>query len=360
MGLTNEQESVRDTRNKNMLVSAAAGSGKTFVLVQRIISQILDEKNPIDVDRILVVTFTNAAAAEMKDRIRQAIDKAVSEKGASKRIKTQATLIHSAHIRTIDSFCSWIVKNYFYEIDQEPSFRIGTTGELKMLKDEVFKDLLSRYLESDNQDFKLLADAYISGRKIDSLKEAVFALNNKASSFPWPMEWYQNALRIYDINSIDELEQADFIQEINKYTDMILDIIAGRIKRILDLYDSDCTSKDKTIFSNELAYIQGIIDAKTYTEKRERYSGMVFERFASKGTSLNDDELARAKELRNLYRDDVIKPIREKYFSMDIEELYDCITFVKRQATALIDFTMEYTKALLLAKEKKIFTTLMI
>lgn len=353
MGLTKEQESVRDTRNKNMLVSAAAGSGKTFVLVQRIISQILDEKNPIDVDRILVVTFTNAAAAEMKDRIRQAIDKAVSEKGASKRIKTQATLIHSAHIRTIDSFCSWIVKNYFYEIDQEPSFRIGTTGELKMLKDEVFKDLLSRYLESDNQDFKLLADAYISGRKIDSLKDAVFALNNKASSFPWPMEWYQNALRIYDINSIDELEQADFIQEINKYTDMILDIIAGRIKRILDLYDSDCTSKDKTIFSNELAYIQGIIDAKTYTEKRERYSGMVFDRFASKGTSLNDDELARAKELRNLYRDDVIKPIREKYFSMDIEELYDCITFVKRQATALIDFTMEYTKALLLAKEKK-------
>ena len=192
MGLTKEQEKVRDTRNKNMLVSAAAGSGKTFVLVQRIISEILDEKNP---------TFTNAAAAEMKDRIRQAIDKAVSEKGVDKRIKAQATLIHSAHIRTIDSFCSWIVKNYFYEIDQEPSFRIGTTGELKMLSDEVFSDLLSKRLQENEADFRLLADAYIVGRNVETLKNMIFELHAKATSFAWVDEWYDNALRIYDIDS---------------------------------------------------------------------------------------------------------------------------------------------------------------
>ena len=176
MGLTKEQELVRDTRNKNMLVSAAAGSGKTFVLVQRIISEILDEKNGIDVDRILVVTFTNAAAAEMKDRIRKAIDEAVVKPGADKRIRSQATLIHSAHIRTIDSFCSWLVKNYFYEIDGDPSFRIGTTGELKMLADEVFTELLGEYLEKDDEAFRLLADAYISGKRTDSFKKLVMDL----------------------------------------------------------------------------------------------------------------------------------------------------------------------------------------
>ena len=143
MGLTKEQELVRDTRNKNMLVSAAAGSGKTFVLVQRIISEILDKDNGIDVDRILVVTFTNAAAAEMKERIRKAIDEAVAKNTSDLRIRAQATLIHGAHIRTIDSFCSWVVKNYFYEIDRDPTFRIATTGEMKMLEDEVFSDLLS-------------------------------------------------------------------------------------------------------------------------------------------------------------------------------------------------------------------------
>ena len=176
MSLTKEQELVRDTRGKNMLVSAAAGSGKTFVLVERIISQILDEKNGIDVDEILVVTFTNAAAAEMKDRIRRAIDKAILTKGADARIRAQATLIHSAHIRTIDSFCSWLVKNYFYEIDMDPSFRIGTKGEMKMLYDEVFSDLLSANLEKGDEDFKLLADAYISGRKTDVLKEMVIKI----------------------------------------------------------------------------------------------------------------------------------------------------------------------------------------
>ena len=101
MSLTREQELVRDTRGKNMLVSAAAGSGKTFVLVERIIKEILDEKNGIDVDRILVVTFTVAAAAEMKERIRKSIDAAVIDRSGDKRVRAQATLIHSAHIRTI-------------------------------------------------------------------------------------------------------------------------------------------------------------------------------------------------------------------------------------------------------------------
>ena len=193
MALTKEQLLVKDTRGKNMLVSAAAGSGKTFVLVERIISEILDEKNGIDVDEILVVTFTTAAAAEMKDRIRRAIDKAIANNGADARIRAQATLIHNAHIRTIDSFCSWVVKNYFYEIDMDPAFRIGTSGELKMLCDEVFNDLLSKYLEDGDEDFKLLADAYISGRRTDTLKEMVFALHDKGTSFAWVDEWYDNA-----------------------------------------------------------------------------------------------------------------------------------------------------------------------
>ena len=113
MSLTKEQLLVQDTRGKNMLVSAAAGSGKTFVLVKRILSEILDKKNGIDIDEILVVTFTTAAAAEMKDRIRRAIDKAILEEGADKRIKSQATLIHNAHIRTLDSFCNWVGCTYY-------------------------------------------------------------------------------------------------------------------------------------------------------------------------------------------------------------------------------------------------------
>ncbi|SDI31607.1 DNA helicase/exodeoxyribonuclease V, subunit A [Pseudobutyrivibrio sp. 49] len=352
MGLTKEQEKVRDTRNKNMLVSAAAGSGKTFVLVQRIISEILDEKNPIDVDRILVVTFTNAAAAEMKDRIRQAIDKAVSEKGVDKRIKAQATLIHSAHIRTIDSFCSWIVKNYFYEIDQEPSFRIGTTGELKMLSDEVFDDLLSKYLQSDDKEFRLLADAYITGRRTDELKKMVFELHAKAASYPWPHEWYQEALRLYDINSVDELEESEFVQSIIRVTDLVLADLLKRLEPLMKLYNGDYSTKDGTIISEEYSYIQAIINAKTYREKVVLYAGFAPVRWDAKKTPLNPDEIQRVKSLRDLYKD-VISGYAEKFFAMNPEELFDCISFVKKQATALIRFTQDYTDTLLKMKSKK-------
>ena len=251
MDLSNEQKQVRDIRNKNMIVSAAAGSGKTFVLVKRIESKILDEKNPIDVDRILVVTFTNAAAAEMKDRIRQSIDKAAAAKGADKRIKAQSTLIHSAHIRTIDSFCSWVVKNYFYEIDQEPTFRIGTTGELKMLNDEVFDDLLGQYLESDDEDFRLLADAYITGRNVDSLKKMVYELHEKATSYPWPHEWYENALRIYDITNLQELEKSDFVQDIIRNTDLVMQSLLDTALKNKELYNGDYTTKDGAIIAEE-------------------------------------------------------------------------------------------------------------
>ncbi|MCF0127223.1 MAG: UvrD-helicase domain-containing protein, partial [Pseudobutyrivibrio sp.] len=106
MKWTSTQQSVIDTRNKNILVSAAAGSGKTAVLVERIIQRIMDEKDPVDVDKILVVTFTNAAAAEMKERVRKALDKAVLADPKNSRLRTQATLVHTAQIRTIDSFCS--------------------------------------------------------------------------------------------------------------------------------------------------------------------------------------------------------------------------------------------------------------
>ena len=232
MPLTDEQKLVRDTRNKNMLVSAAAGSGKTFVLVERIISEILDEKNGIDVDRILVVTFTTAAAGEMKDRIRKAIDAAIMKNGADGRLRAQATLIHNAHIRTIDSFCSWVVKNYFYEIDMDPSFRIGASGELKMLNDNIFSDLLSAKLEEGDEDFKNLADAYISGRRTDTLRDMVFELHAKASSFAWPDEWYDSALKLYDISSLEELNSSELITEILKLTDLELkDVIEKMLRK---------------------------------------------------------------------------------------------------------------------------------
>ena len=134
---TEEQQKVIDTRNCNILVSAAAGSGKTAVLVERIIQRITDKNNPVDIDELLIVTFTRAAAGEMKERIRQAIEKKLEENPEDEHLQRQSTLVHHALITTIDSFCSYIVKNYFHLIDLDPSFRMGDEGEMRLLQADV-------------------------------------------------------------------------------------------------------------------------------------------------------------------------------------------------------------------------------
>ena len=124
-----EQGNVINLRDRNILVSAAAGSGKTTVLVERIIQMITDEKNPIDIDHLLVVTFTNAAAASMREKISNAIAKKL-ESEYSDHLQRQATLIHHAQITTIDSFCLFILQNNFNDIGLEPGFRVADQGEI--------------------------------------------------------------------------------------------------------------------------------------------------------------------------------------------------------------------------------------
>ena len=131
---TKEQQEVMNLRDCNMLVSAAAGSGKTAVLVERIVSRIMDDRKPVDIDRLLVVTFTNAAAAEMRERIAGALEEKLEQQPESVHLQRQATLIHQARITTIHSFCLDVIRNHFDRISLDPGFRIGDEGELKLLR----------------------------------------------------------------------------------------------------------------------------------------------------------------------------------------------------------------------------------
>ena len=139
---TEEQQQVIDLRDHNILVSAAAGSGKTAVLVERIIARLTRDANPVDVDHMLIVTYTEAAAAEVKERIGAAIEKELEEDPSSEHLKRQSALIHTAKITTIHSFCLSVIREYFHTIDLDPGFRIAEEGELKLLKQDVMKELL--------------------------------------------------------------------------------------------------------------------------------------------------------------------------------------------------------------------------
>lgn len=161
---TPEQKKVIDLRNRSMLVSAAAGSGKTAVLVERIISIITDPAHPVDVDQLLVVTFTNAAAAEMRERVLKAIEKAAEKDPANVHLQRQMTLIHNAQITTIDSFCSYVLRNYFHRIGLEPGFRIGDPGELTLMREDVCDEVLEAFYKERDPRFLRFTDGYSNAK----------------------------------------------------------------------------------------------------------------------------------------------------------------------------------------------------
>ena len=189
---TEKQFKAIRTNGCNILVAAAAGSGKTAVLVERIIRKITAEDGT-DVDRMVVVTFTKAAAAEMKQRIREALDAMLQENPGNERLIRQMTLIHNAPITTIDSFCLNIVRNYFTDIELDPGFRIADEGEMKLLENDVMEEMLEEYYASENQAFFDFVDAYGTGRDDTKIVDIILKLYRFARSYPWPEEWLKTA-----------------------------------------------------------------------------------------------------------------------------------------------------------------------
>ncbi|MBQ9503995.1 MAG: helicase-exonuclease AddAB subunit AddA [Lachnospiraceae bacterium] len=184
-----EQKRVIDERGKNILVSAAAGSGKTAVLVERIIRRILSEEAPVDIDRLLVVTFTNAAAASMRQKIRDALEAKYEEEPENENIIRQRTLINMAHITTIHSFCLSVIRDNFNRIGLEPDFRIGDEGELALMKEDALEAVMDRAYEEAEPGFTDFLSAYSLKRDDSDVKEAVLSLyefsRGKADSREW-------------------------------------------------------------------------------------------------------------------------------------------------------------------------------
>ena len=171
---TEEQKQAIYEKGQNILVAAAAGSGKTAVLVERIINKIINQK--MDIDKMLVVTFTNAAASEMRERILNAIYKKIDENPEDERLQRQITLLNKASICTIDSFCLDIVRNNFFEIDIPQNFRIGDTTEIEILKQDVLEELFEEKYENQDEDFKKLINTYTSYKDDTPLKELILKI----------------------------------------------------------------------------------------------------------------------------------------------------------------------------------------
>ncbi len=185
---TAEQQKVIDTRGRNLLVSAAAGSGKTAVLVERILTMVMDPAHLVDIDRLLVVTFTNAAAAEMKNRIAEALEKRLLAEPDNAHLRRQMVLVNHAKITTIHSFCTYLIRNYFSRITLDPDFRIAEEGELKLLKEDVLEALRNDAYEAQSAEFQYFVDSYAQGKADGGLSDYILNLYEFAMSYPFPEE----------------------------------------------------------------------------------------------------------------------------------------------------------------------------
>lgn len=198
---TNEQLQAIQEKDSNILVAAAAGSGKTAVLVERIIHKIIDEQ--MDIDKILVVTFTNAAASEMRERILEAIYKKLEENPENVHLQRQIILLNKASICTIHSFCLDVIHNHFYEIDLPSNFKIADTAEIDLLKQEVLDDLFEQKYTENDKDFIELLENYTNYRGDEALQELVLKIYKFIQSSPFPIKWLQEKLELLKIEYKD-------------------------------------------------------------------------------------------------------------------------------------------------------------
>lgn len=237
MNFSDEQLKVINTEKKNILVSAAAGSGKTAVLVERIIRKITDITNPVDIDSILVMTFTNAAAAEMRERIEKAVNAkleselvASENKGLIAHLKRQAGLVRKAYISTIDSFCKEVIKNNFSQIGLDPAFRIAEEAELTLLKSDVMASLMEDAYESASEEFLDFIENFSVKKSDNDIEKAVKALYEYSQSKPEPKKWLQSCSDNYSFENAEELFDSDLVKD---YLDGIYDQIDSMVKETM-------------------------------------------------------------------------------------------------------------------------------
>ena len=253
MKYTKEQQKVIDIRNKNIIVSAAAGSGKTAVLTERIASKICDEQNPASVDRMLIVTFTNAAAGEMRDRIGKRLREKLAENPDNSHIRRQIAILHTAQITTIDSFCLYILKNHFEEIGVDPAFRIANDGEKSELQNEAFDETMEDSFLKGDPEFINLVEMYAPKGKFNDLRDMVFALASASESTLYPYETLEKLIE----EESDDIWNSEFVRFLTEYENNFLRAVLNMYYESRDYLTGFPFSKHLAEINTKISFVEG-------------------------------------------------------------------------------------------------------
>lgn len=347
---TPAQKSAIDTRDCNVLVSAAAGSGKTAVLVERIISMITDPDKNIDIDRLVVVTFTKAAAAQMKDKIRKALDSMLDENPGDVNLLRQITLLNNAQITTIDSFCLWIIRNHFPEVNLDPEFRIMDEGEKKLIENDVLEDVLEEFYAEADEEFFNLVDAFGMGRDDSGLVSIIDKIYRFSRSNPWIDEWFDECMLVYD----DETYDNPAIKELYDSIKNVLLDYRDKYNRLVDICSEPAGPAAYTgALQSDLLGINEMINSQNFGELGRRIRIFSFEALSRKKDAGADPDIKEyVKGQRKLFKD-YIGRLNDKIFLKDDEGIFSDMQGAGIQIRTLLKVAKVYAKRVSEVKREK-------
>ncbi|MCR4907700.1 MAG: helicase-exonuclease AddAB subunit AddA [Lachnospiraceae bacterium] len=343
MQYTPDQEKVIRTRDSNLLVSAAAGSGKTAVLVERIIQRITDPVSPVDIDRLLVVTFTNAAAAQMKERIRLALETRLNETPEDEALIRQRSLLSVARITTIHSFCLTVLKDHFNRIGLDPQFRIGDEAELSLIREEAMERVMERVYEEKRPEFYDLLEHYSRKRDDSDITEQIKSLYEYSLGKSDPEDWLKQTVRAYEGDGGHFFWEGELLNCIKAR----LKEAAGECGKALKLCDLPPGPYFYAeIIEEELTAFKECLDCPDFEGLSERLSVFSFRTLPAKRDSSVDTGLRdRVKALRGRWKD-TVKSLQEKFCSRSRKEEYEavlsCAPFVSELIRLVILFGDEF------------------
>lgn len=359
MKFTPEQQRVIELHNSNILVSAAAGSGKTAVLVERIIRMICDGEHPADIDRLLIVTFTNAAAAEMRERIAAGITARLEADPGNEHIQKQSALLHNAQITTIDSFSLFLIRNHFNEIGLDPDFRVADEGEIKLLQQEVLAQLLEdayagQFVPEAPEQFHACVEYFCPGGRESVLEQHILNLSRYAGSFPWPAEWLEERKNDYAAGDMEALVHSDYGQylteRVNRTVEGCLEKLR-EVKRLCELPDGPYMYGELT--EAEIEQLERLTDCKNLEEQAAKVPTVTFGRLPSKkDDSVDPAKRELAKAIRNSVKD-TLSDLSESYFKTPLELAVEQGKACREPLRILLDLVLEFDRRLLAAKQER-------
>ncbi len=354
MKFTQKQQEAIDNRNHNVLVSAAAGSGKTAVLSQRILHRITDKDHPVDIDHILVMTFTNAAAAEMRERIRKEIENAHNANPLDDNISKQEQLVHNACISTIHGFCQQVIRDHYLAINLDPSFRVGDDNECKLMKSDVCDAMLEEYYTESDEDFIRVVECLSAGKSDEELPKIIMNLYSFAQSYPDPDDFLARCVANYDFASEEEMVSSYWWNQMLDHLSQTADEAIKNSYRARNLSISDgASAKYAEFFEHEYKMIADLSKAQTYDEYRRILSYISFDRLPSvRKTDSSDEELTETiKNLRAIYKADVLAMASR--CTSEVSEIYAQISAMKRITSCLTRLVKDFSQRFSMKKREK-------